>query len=120
MREGLDKLEDRSKQFAIDCIPLCAELEQPRGLRTTAFQLADASGSVAANHRAMRRARSDREFAAKLQIVCEEIDESVMWLEVADATCKPLKPQIAPLLSEALELRAIFSRSRSTFRNRNS
>ena len=62
MREGLDKLEDRSKQFAIDCIPLCAELEQRRGLRTTAFQLADASGSVAANHRAMRRARSDREF----------------------------------------------------------
>ena len=59
-------------------------------------------------------------FAAKLQIVCEEIDESVMWLEVADATCKPLKPQIAPLLSEALELRAIFSKSRSTFRNRNS
>ena len=43
-----------------------------------------------------------------------------MWLEVADATCKPLKPQIAPLLSEALELRAIFSKSRSTFRNRKS
>ena len=67
----------------------------------------------------MRRARSNREFAAKLQIVCEEIDESVMWLEVADATCKPLKQQITPLLAEALELRAIFSKSRSTYRKRN-
>jgi hypothetical protein len=33
----------------------------------------------------MRRARSDREFAAKLQVVNEEIDEAQLWLEIADA-----------------------------------
>src|SRR3954463_3033842 len=69
MREGLDEFEGRTKQFAIDAIKLCGRLEEVRGLRQLSWQLADSSGSVAANHRAMRRARSDREFAAKLQIV---------------------------------------------------
>jgi four helix bundle protein len=38
--------------------------------------------SVAANYRAVRRARSRREFVAKLGIVIEELDESLFWLEL--------------------------------------
>ena len=59
-----DQLENRTRQFAIDVIHLCVELEGIRGLRRVADQLVDAAGSVASNHRAMRRARSGREFAA--------------------------------------------------------
>ena len=119
MREFIEKLEGRTKKFAVDCVPYCADLERVPGLRNTGFQLSKASGSVAANHRAMRRSRSNREFAAKLQIVCEEADESVLWLEVADAAVSGhLKPTTAALLAEAKELRAIFSKARSTFRGR--
>ncbi|HEX5214149.1 MAG TPA: four helix bundle protein [Vicinamibacterales bacterium] len=119
MREFIEKLEGRTKQFAIDCVPYCADLERAPGLRNAAFQLSKASGSVAANHRAMRRSRSNREFAAKLQIVCEEADESVLWLEVAEASVPVhLKPTTDTLLAEAKELRAIFSKARSTFRGR--
>ena len=97
MREFIEKLEGRTRKFAIDCIPYCADLEREPGLRNAGFQLSKASGSVAANHRAMRRSRSNREFAAKLQIVCEEADESVLWLEVAEAAVTLTHFPIHPL-----------------------
>ena len=89
MREGLDRLEERTKQFGIDVIALSMKLERMPGLSDMASQLRRAAGSVAANHRAMRRARSMKEFAAKLQIVNEESDECVLWLEMADQLCEP-------------------------------
>ncbi len=110
---------------------MCADLEARRGLRHVAWQLADAAGSVAANHRAMRRARSDREFAAKLQIVDEEVDESVLWFEIAIgvvdrlvAGCEsPGRPSVdrGALLAglrEATELRAIFASAKRRLRRR--
>jgi four helix bundle protein len=134
VREGLDHLEDRTKQFAIEVVWICARLQDVRGLRQTAWQLADSSGSVASNHRAMRRARSNKEFAAKLQTVNEEADESVLWLEIARAVLNRLaaipgaSPAQLPVTSkelddalrEASELRAIFASARRTFRERRS
>jgi hypothetical protein len=66
----------------------------------------------------MRRSRSTREFAAKLQIVNEEIDESVLWLEIVDEIAPGFRSTLTPLLAEGLELRAIFARARSTTRQR--
>lgn len=45
-------------------------------------QIFRSAGSVAANYRAMCRARSDKEKYAKICIVVEEADETVFWLEV--------------------------------------
>ena len=45
-------------------------------------QLISSVTSVAANYRAVCRARSDAEFYSKLCIVVEESDESVFWLEL--------------------------------------
>jgi four helix bundle protein len=114
----LDRLEERTKQFAIAVIRLCAELEGLRGVRQLAWQLSDSAGSVAANHRAMRRARSTREFAAKLQILNEEVDEAALWLEIARAVCTPAPPNSEALLQEAIELRSIFAKARATTRAR--
>jgi four helix bundle protein len=99
---NLDALEDRTKQFAIRAIKVATILEGRPGLRHVSWQLAKAAGSVAANHRAVRRSRSDAEFAAKLQIVNEEIDESVLWLEIADAIDHrtPIAPLPHCLISE--------------------
>jgi len=82
-----------------------------------ADQLAAAAGSVGANHRAMRRARSRREFSAKLQTVVEEADESVFWLEVSTTVCSDID-DAQRLLDEARQLRAIFVKARSTNRER--
>ena len=132
VREGLDQLEDRTKRFAIEVACLCAKLEGMRGLRQVAWQLADAAGSVASNHRAMRRSRSEREFAAKLQIVNEEVDESALWLEIALAVFErngqgPVPNwtassatggDLTTILREARELRSIFAKARATLRHR--
>jgi four helix bundle protein len=132
VHRDLDQFEARTKQFAIDVVWLCARLQDVRGLRQVAWQLSDSAGSVAANHRAMRRARSKREFRAKLQIVNEEIDESVLWLEIAQAVLErwrgkpdavPSRPPIPQdefrsALREAGELRSMFAKARRTARNR--
>jgi four helix bundle protein len=102
-----------------------------RGLRHVAWQLADAAGSVASNHRAMRRSRSEREFAAKLQIVNEEVDESALWLEIALAVLERIgqgpaassanssvsRDDVSTILREARELRSIFAKARATLRH---
>ena len=107
-----DQLQHRTRQFAIDVIKFCCQLDGYRGLRRVADQLAAAAGSVAANHRAMRRARSPREFAAKTHIVLEEADECVLWVEIIDGVAPELKS--TPLiLREATELRNLFARTES-------
>ena len=75
---------------------------------------------MAANHRAVGRSRSTKEFAAKLQIVCEESDESVHWLSVIKETNRDaaLNAAIGKALQEATELRNIFSKARATTRER--
>jgi four helix bundle protein len=118
MRDGLDALEERTRKFAVEVLRLCRDLEREPGLKSVASQLGRAAGSVASNHRAMRRARHTREFAAKLQIVNEEADECPLWLQIADDLCPRLSDRIKPLLKESRELRAIFAKARKTTKQR--
>ena len=112
----LDALEARTRQFAVDVLAFLTETTMTEPLRRVAHQLGDAATSVSANHRAVRRARSTREFAAKLQVVNEEIDESVHWLELLEATGRVPSLRLKPLLAEGRQLRAIFAASRRTLR----
>lgn len=120
MERDLEALEARTKAFAVDVYNLCRlSLRQPH-LRSAFDQLADAAGSVASNHRAMRRARSTREFKAKLQIVHEEADEAVHWLLVIQQTNREadVAQQLEPLIAEGTRLRNLFGRARATTRRR--
>lgn len=89
-------------------------------LRSASDQLNDSAGSVASNHRAAGRARSTKEFAAKLQIVHEEADESAHWLLQLKETNRDatLNAPIERALEEAIELRNIFGKGRATTRER--
>ena len=113
--EQLDQLEERTKQFTIRVIRFCEQLDGVRVLRRVIDQLTDAAGSVGSNHRAMRRARSRREFVAKLCVVVEESDECVFWLEVT-AAIRPGAAGLEALLAESREIRAIFMKARATTR----
>jgi len=91
----------------------------PRVLLKVIQQTASAATSVAANHRAVRRGRSTKEFASKLQVVNEEIDETVHWLETLTTTDACRTPEkLAVVLREARELRAMFAKARKTTRAR--
>jgi four helix bundle protein len=81
-----------------------------------ASQLARSATSVGSNYIAACKARSRREFIAKLGVVNEEADESVNWLQVITAVPYLLRAQADPVLQEAIELRAIFARSLGTAR----
>jgi four helix bundle protein len=60
--------------------------------------------SVAANFREASRARSDAEFVAKLGTVEQELDETMLWMELL-VESGMIKPEmLQPLHQEAEEL----------------
>ncbi len=62
----------------------------------------------------MRRARSDKEFFAKLSIVIEELDESVFWLEYSIDANFFQEVKLKILIDEGYELLKILAKSRKT------
>ena len=108
------ELRARTKRFAIDVIRLSRELPATLDGRTTGGQLLRAATSVAANYRAACRGRSRAEFIAKLGIVLEEADESLLWLELINEADVASGPKVERLLKEADELTAIFTTSIKT------
>ena len=77
-------------------------------------QLLRCGTSVAANYRAVCRARSTAEFVARIGIVAEEADESVLWLELLGDTNTLSNAKLQDITREARELAAIFSASQKT------
>ena len=77
-------------------------------------QLLRSGTSVAANYRAACRARSKAEFVAKIGIVAEEADESVLWIEMLEETNVLSHERLVEIAKEAKELTAIFSASQKT------
>ncbi|MFC1879956.1 four helix bundle protein [Thermodesulfobacteriota bacterium] len=114
-----EELTKRTKEFAHRCVKLAMALpESPLGKHIRG-QVIRCSTSVAANYRATCLSQSKASFIAKLSIVLEETDETAFWLEfIIDE--KMLKKNIVePLLSEAIELTAIFASSRMTASTKN-
>lgn len=84
--------------------------------RHIAQQVIRSSASAAANYRAARLSRSRPEFVAKLGIVREEADETVFWLESAQAVHLAAGEKLDELLEESRQLSAIFSAAYRTAR----
>jgi four helix bundle protein len=89
------ELKERTKSFAIRIIRLFRSLPHSPDAQTLGRQILRSGTSVAANYRAVCRARSKAEFISKMGLVVEEA-------EVQD------------LLKEANELLAIFGASLRT------
>ena len=75
-------------------------------------QLLRSATSVASNYRAVCRARSDKEFYAKLSIVVEEADETLFWLEVLSES--DIYSVEEELIQESKEILAVVASSRKT------
>ncbi len=109
MPDHTPPLDERTQAFAVAVIRFVGSLRAVPAEQVLGRQLLRAASAVGANYRAARRARSRREFAARLAVVLEESDESVYWLELVVAVAASRSAQLAPLLQEARELRAIFA-----------
>src|ERR1700756_2603331 len=114
MEHQAEALKNRTKQFALRIIRVIRSL--PPGLegKNIGQQLLRSGMSVAANYRAVCRARSRPEFLAKLAIVIEEADESAFWLELLVDAGLVSESKLKDLKLEANQLVAIFNASRST------
>jgi four helix bundle protein len=72
----------RTKQIAIRIIRLVNSLPQSLVAQTIGKQLLRSGTSIGANYRAACRGKSKADVAHKLQIVEEEADESLYWIEL--------------------------------------
>jgi four helix bundle protein len=107
-------LRARTKEFAIRIVRLYQSLPFKTDSQVLGKQLLRSGTSVAANYRAVQRARSRAEFVAKMGIVVEETDESLFWLELMRDTGIVPKAKTELLVKEADELLAIFYSSKRT------
>jgi len=101
--EKATELKQRTKSFAIRIIRLFRSLPHSPDAQTLGRQILRSGTSVAANYRAVCRARSKAEFISKMGLVVEEADETVFWLELLSETGVSNPNQVQDLLKEANE-----------------
>ncbi len=111
-----EQLRERTKMFALRVIKLFRSLPFKPDAQVLGKQLLRCGTSVAANYRAVCRARSKAEFVAKIGIVVEEADEAVLWLELLTESGIVQEERTTDLLNEAHELTAISTASQQTAR----
>jgi four helix bundle protein len=109
-----EELKRRTKEFAVRIVKLFRALPRTREAQVIGTQVLRSGTSLAANYRAVCRARSKAEFIAKIGVVVEEADETVFWLELLVETGIVRARRMEKLLPEANELLAIFAASQST------
>lgn len=112
-------LKIRTKKFAVEVIKLASQLPNKQVGWVISKQIIRSSTSVAANYRAVNRAKSDRDFISKMGTVIEESDETLFWLElIADLDLGVDQIQLEKLMDEANQLTAIFVSSIKTIKAR--
>lgn len=107
-------LKKRTKEFALRIIKLIDALPNTTAGKTIGKQVIRSGTSVAANYRAVCRARSKADFISKLGVVIEEADETAFWLEIIIESKLLKKELVDALLQEANEIIAIMVSSRMT------
>ncbi len=106
----------RTQQFALRIVRLVESLPDKKVAREIGGQLLRCGMSVGANYRAAGRARSGRDFIAKMTIVEEECDESIYWMELLILAEIVKASQLELLMTEAKEILSMVVSSINTRR----
>jgi four helix bundle protein len=104
-RAFAEVLRERTKLFALRVVRMVGQLPRRVEAEMIAKQVLRSATGVAANYREASRARSRREMVSKLGIVEQELDETLLWLEllveaelVAAARLEALRAECEELL----------------------
>ena len=77
------ELTDRTKRFSVRIVNMVRSLDPDFATKVLLSQVIRSGTSVGANYRAAACiAKSEKDFINKLQIVEEELDETIFWLEI--------------------------------------
>ena len=107
--ERKQEFRGRTKAFAGMIIRFYMGLDKQREeLRVIGKQLIRSGTSVAANYREASRSRSNDEFVSKIDLCCQEADETQLWLELLRDECGLPAIKTDPIWKEADELISIF------------
>ena len=106
----------RTKAYALRIIKVVDSLPRDRTAQTLGHQLLRSGTSTAANYRAAVRAKSPADFIAKMGIVEEECDESLLWMELLVDAKRINAARVVDLMHEGDEILAITVASIKTAR----
>ena len=112
-----DDMKKRTRAFALRIIRLAESLPKTPTAIAIRNQMLRCGPSVDANYRAACRAKSRRDFIAKMGIVEEEADESSYWIELLIDADLIKREKVSDLLKEADEILSIVVSSIRTARN---
>lgn len=111
---GENLLVDLSKQFAIDTINLCTEIQNNLKNYVLANQLLRSGTSVGANIHEANYASSRADFINKLQIALKECYESEYWLDIFKETNIITKEKYESMFLQCSKIRKLLVSSINT------
>jgi four helix bundle protein len=110
------QFKNRTKELALRVIRLADALSPGRSADVIGKQLVRSATSVGANYRAACRGRSDATMIAKLDIVLEEADETLFWMELLTEAGLISEARVSDLMRETDEIVAMTVASLKTLR----
>jgi four helix bundle protein len=110
------ELSARTETFAANVVTLTEPLLERLASREFGLQLRSAAASVASNYDASQRAKSHRDFTAKLTTVLEESSESLFWLRFLRRCGMITDAAAEPMIAEGDQLVRIFQTAVRTAR----
>jgi len=113
-----EELRNRAKRFALRIMKRADALPRSVKGRTLATQITRSATSAASGYRAACRARSRVDWIDKIGRTLEEVDESLLWLELISEDVLIPPHRLSALIKEAAELTAHFSAIHITSRSR--
>jgi len=111
-----NEFKARTKAYACRIIRVVDALPRDPTARSLGHQLLRSGTSVAANYRAAVRGKSPADFIAKMGIVEEECDESLLWMELLIESGRINPAALEALMQEGREILAITVASIKTAR----
>jgi four helix bundle protein len=106
----------RTKDYALRVVRLVEALPPDKISSTLGSQLLRAGTSVGANYRSCIRAKSRADFISKMNIVEEECDETLYWMEMLIDIGRVAPAEIEALMKEGDEIISIVVASIKTAR----
>ena len=104
----MKELKDRTRDFSLRVIRLCAALPSNRTADVIAKQLLRSGTSLGAHFREALRARSKAEYVAKMNGGLMELEETLYWLEIVEGSDLMTSKMLKAIRTETNDLIAIF------------
>ena len=105
------ELQNHTKKFHVHIIKLSQNFPRNAAGHEIAKQLIRSAGSVGANCRTACRGKLKADFIYKIDVVLEEADETLFWLEVSKKSGLLQANVVDDSIKEANELVNIFNAS---------